>query len=75
MELSHYRICICRQFIFQGLSLRNCLKVVSKTIAKLTPSISSVRMVLIAAPVALYFGMSKRFKAMFAMKAIKLVKA
>jgi len=49
--------------------------VVNKTIAKLTPKISSVKMVLIAAPVALYFGMSKRFKAMLAMKAIKLVKA
>ena len=48
---------------------------VNKTIAKLTPKISSVKMVLIAAPVALYFGMSKRFKTMLAMKAIKLVKA
>jgi len=49
--------------------------VVNKTTAKLAPSISSVRMVLIAAPVALYLGISRRFKAMFAMKAIKLVKA
>jgi len=43
--------------------------------AKLSPKISSVKMVLIAAPVALYFGMSKRFKTMLAMKAIKLTKA
>ena len=43
--------------------------------AKLSPKISSVKMVLIAAPVALYLGISRRFKAMFAMKATKLVKA